>query len=284
MNILRCMTPLAAALVLVAPLSAHHSDAGMDMESTITIEGTVKEFAWRNPHVYVVVESVQSGEPVDWELQMGPVHTSTRRGWTRDSLSPGDQVRVQANPMTDGRPYGILRSLDKEGLSVNQGLSGLIASQTAEGDTPPATSLAGIWRSDITKTKRYPGGFDGFYQAQLTLTDAGRAAQAAYDPLSSENPESTCAGRPTPSMLDSTSIYMMEIDLSRQEEVVIIRGEELFRYDWATGIEQRFPSLVGRIFTMNVPGGEENASFRDDTTIRIVRRNVQSILGLVTED
>ena len=167
---------------------------------------------------------------------------------------------------------------------MNQGLSGLIASQTAEGDTPPATSLAGIWRSDITKTKRYPGGFDGFYQAQLTLTDAGRAAQAAYDPLSSENPESTCAGRPTPSMLDSTSIYMMEIDLSRQEEVVIIRGEELFRYDWATGIEQRFPSLVGRIFTMNVPGGEENASFRDDTTIRIVRRNVQSILGLVTED
>ena len=284
MNILRCMTPLAAALVLVAPLSANHSDAGMDMESTITIEGTVKEFAWRNPHVYVVVESVQSGEPVDWELQMGPVHTSTRRGWTRDSLSPGDQVRVQANPMTDGRPYGILRSLDKEGLSVNQGLSGLIASQTAEGDTPPATRLAGIWRSDITKTKRYPGGFDGFYQAQLTLTDAGRAAQAAYDPLSSENPESTCAGRPTPSMLDSTSIYMMEIDLSRQEEVVIIRGEELFRYDWATGIEQRFPSLVGRIFTMNVPGGEENASFRDDTTIRIVRRNVQSILGLVTED
>ena len=284
MNILRHMTALSAALVLAAPVSAHHSDAGMDMESTITFEGTVKEFAWRNPHVYVIVETEQSGEPVDWELQMGPVHTSTRRGWTRDSLSPGDQVRVQANPMTDGRPYGILRSLDKEGLSVNQGLSELIAGLAAEGETPPATSLAGIWRSDLTKLNRYPGGFDGFYHAQLTLTDAGRAAQAAYDPLSAENPESTCAGRPTPSMLDSTSIYMMEIDLSRQEEVVIIRGEELFRYDWATGIEQRFPSLVGRIFTMNVPGGEENASFRDDTTIRIVRRNVQSILGLVTED
>ena len=226
MNILRCMTPLAAALLLSAPVSAHHSDAGMDMESTITIEGTVKEYAWRNPHVYVIVETEQSGEPVDWELQMGPVHTSTRRGWTRDSLSPGDQVRVQVNPMTDGRPYGALRSLDKEGLSMTQGRAGLIAGLTAEGDTPPATSLAGIWRSDLTKSKSYPGGFDGFYQAQLTLTEAGRAAQAAYDPLSSENPESTCGGRPTPSMLDSTSIYMMEIDLSRQEEVVIIRGEE----------------------------------------------------------
>ena len=50
MNFLRHMTAFAAALVLAAPVSAHHGDAGMDMESTITIEGTVKEFAWRNPH------------------------------------------------------------------------------------------------------------------------------------------------------------------------------------------------------------------------------------------
>ena len=285
MSVLRHMTVFAAALVLATPVSAHHSDAGIDLESMVTIEGTVKEFAWRNPHIYVIVESVQSGEPVDWEFQMGTVATQTRMGWTRDSLSPGERVRVQANVMADGRPYGLLRTLDKEGgLTPSLGLDALIAAQRGEGEAPPAESLEGIWRMNLNKMKRYPGGFDGFYHAQLTLTDAALAAQAAYDPLSSENPESTCAGRPTPSMLDSTSIYMMEIDLSRQEEVVIIRGEELFRYDWATGIEQRFPSLVGRIFTMNVPGGEENASFRDDTTIRIVRRNVQSILGLVTED
>jgi len=79
MKILRHMTVFAAALLLTAPVSAHHSDAGVDMESTVTIEGTVKEYAWRNPHVYVIVESVQSGEPVDWEIQMGPVHTSTRK-------------------------------------------------------------------------------------------------------------------------------------------------------------------------------------------------------------
>ncbi len=50
MKFLKQVTAFAAALVLAAPVSAHHSDAGMDMESTITIEGTVKEFAWRNPH------------------------------------------------------------------------------------------------------------------------------------------------------------------------------------------------------------------------------------------
>ena len=227
MHFLKHMTAFAAALVLAAPVPAHHSDAGIDLESMVAIEGTVKEFAWRNPHIYLIVESVQSGEPVDWELQMGTVATQTRMGWTRDSLSPGEWVRVRANVMTDGRPYGLLRSLDKEGgLSASLGLDALIAAQRGEGEAPPATSLAGIWRMNLNKMKRYPGGFDGFYHAQLTLTDAGRAAQAAYDPLSAENPESTCAGRPTPSMLDSTSIYMMEIDLSQQEEVVIIRGEE----------------------------------------------------------
>ena len=225
MNILRRMTVFAAALPLAAPVSAHHSDAGIDLESVITIEGTVKEFAWRNPHVYVIVETVQSGEPVDWQLRMGTVATSTRRGWTQDSLSPGDQVRVRANLMTDGRPYGILRSLDKEGLSVIQELSALIAAQTAEGDTPPATSLAGKWLTDRSTVQSYPGGFDGFFHALLTLNEQGRAAQAAYDPLSAENPESTCVGRPTPAALVSTGLYLMEIDLSQQDEIIVFRSE-----------------------------------------------------------
>ena len=110
--ILRHMSAFAAALLLAAPVSAHHSDAGIDLESMVAIEGTVKEFAWRNPHIYVIVESVQSGEPVDWEFQMGTVATQTRMGWTRDSLSPGERVRVQANVMADGRPFEATRRFE----------------------------------------------------------------------------------------------------------------------------------------------------------------------------
>ena len=46
---------LAAACV-AAPASAHHSRANFDLDSTVEITGTVKEFSWRNPHAYVVVE------------------------------------------------------------------------------------------------------------------------------------------------------------------------------------------------------------------------------------
>jgi len=227
MNCFRHIAALLLALLFVVPVSAHHSDAGIDLESMVIIEGTVKEFAWRNPHVYLIIESEQSGEVVDWQLRMGTVATQTRQGWTRDTLLPGELVRARANVQASGGPYGILRSLDKEGgVSASFGIETLIAAQEGDGETPSVESLEGIWRMNLRKWKSYPGGFDGYYDAQLTLNDKGRAAQAAYDPLSDENPESTCDGRPTPSMLDSTQIYMMEIDLSQQDEVIIIRGEE----------------------------------------------------------
>ncbi len=61
-------------------------------------------------------------------------------------------------------------------------------------------------------------------------------------------------------------------------------AEERVRYDWVAEIESRFPSLAGRVFAMNVPGGDENATFRDEATAQTVRRNVQSILGLPNGD
>ncbi len=210
---------IPAAFCLAAPVPAHHSDAGMDMESVVAFEGTVTDFVWRNPHVYVLVETEQSGETVEWELQLGPVNVISRRGWTRDALSPGDQVTVRANPMTDGSPYGILRSVDREG-----GFS-LAAGVQAPEVTPPATSLEGKWLTDRSTVQSYPGGFDGFFHALLTHNENGRAAQAAYDALSDENPEATCVGRPTPAALVSTGLYLMEIDLAQQEEVIVFRSE-----------------------------------------------------------
>ena len=60
-------------LLAVAPIHGHHSDAGLDRNSVVAFEGTVTEFVWRNPHVYVLVENVNPvGEAVEWELQMGP--------------------------------------------------------------------------------------------------------------------------------------------------------------------------------------------------------------------
>ena len=180
MNIMRNTAALAATLVIASPLAAHHSDAGMDMESIVAFEGTVTEFAWRNPHVYVVVETEQSGEPSSGSCRWGR-STSSRVAagdaipWFRAMRSPLER------PNGERAAYGLLRDIDKEGFS-------LAATADAPEVTPPATSLAGIWQTDRSTVQRYPGGFDGFFHALLTLNDKGREAQAAYDALSAENP------------------------------------------------------------------------------------------------
>lgn len=211
---------IAITSICALPVSAHHSDAGIDMESIVAFDGVVADFIWRNPHVYVLVEQLDgTGEAVEWELQMGPTNVMSRRGWRRDTLQPGEQVSVRAHASLSGRPYGIIESIDKDGgLQLAEAAGGAPADATT-------TTLEGRWIADRSATMSYPGGFDGFFNALMTLNDSGRAAQAAYDPLSDENPEATCVGRPTPAALVSTSLYLMEIDIREEEQTVILRSE-----------------------------------------------------------
>ena len=113
---MRYTAAFVVGIVLASPLSDHHSDAGMDMDSVVAFECTVTQFNWGNPHVYFTVEIAEpGGGTVEWTLQTDSTNLRTRRGWTRTTLSSGDRVVVQGNPAQDGRPYAILVSVEKEG-------------------------------------------------------------------------------------------------------------------------------------------------------------------------
>jgi len=146
MKDLQTVGMIVAAAVIAAPATAHHSDAGIDMEAVIAFEGRITEFFWRNPHVYFTVETTDSGEAIEWEVQMGPTNILSRRGWTRDSLAAGDRVTVRAHPSVNGRPYGIMESIDKEG--------GLDLSSAAVTPTAPASTstIEGTWMADRMAT------------------------------------------------------------------------------------------------------------------------------------
>ena len=110
----------AAGLLVISTSSGHHSEFGIDLDSVVSFEGAVTEFSWSNPHVYLGVETVdERGEPVEWLLQMGSIVTAARAGWARDSLAIGDRVSVRVNPAEDGRPYGMLESVDTESGPVS---------------------------------------------------------------------------------------------------------------------------------------------------------------------
>jgi len=88
---------LLMGLLLAAwPMAAHHS-AAAEYESKIsTIQGTVVQFQWRNPHVYIFVDVKDGGGAVMRMLceANGPGGL-TLNGWTKDSLHPGDNITIE---------------------------------------------------------------------------------------------------------------------------------------------------------------------------------------------
>ena len=69
----------AVMLALGGAVHGHHSDAALDIETVLTVEGTVTEWSLRNPHSYFAVETTNdAGETVSWEVQMGSIPSLIR--------------------------------------------------------------------------------------------------------------------------------------------------------------------------------------------------------------
>ena len=99
-------------LAFAANATAHHSTTMFDMQKTVELKGTIKEFSWTNPHTWTVVtvegDTVTGGE---YGLEgMSPNYLS-RNGWTRRSLKFGDKVTLVVHPLKDGRKGGFLVSV-----------------------------------------------------------------------------------------------------------------------------------------------------------------------------
>jgi len=90
---------------------AHHSFAMFDLTKTVTIEGTVKEFAWTNPHVILwVVAAPKDGQPEQvWSLESTSPGNLKRIGWTKRTFNPGDRVRVDFSPLRSGETGGAFK-------------------------------------------------------------------------------------------------------------------------------------------------------------------------------
>jgi len=95
------------SLLLWAPhAGAHHSFAMFDFQRDVTLLGTVKEFQWGNPHVFVdLLVPGESGVGV-WSVELTSPSHLVRNGWKPTTLRPGDQVSIVIHPLRDGRSGG----------------------------------------------------------------------------------------------------------------------------------------------------------------------------------
>src|ERR1700732_2351948 len=98
----RFLLPIASVLLLASglPALAHHAfSSEFDQSKPITLEGVVTRIDWENPHVHYSVDVAQpDGTVANWAGETGGPNRLARRGWTQNSLKPGDKVIVHGFP------------------------------------------------------------------------------------------------------------------------------------------------------------------------------------------
>jgi hypothetical protein len=102
-----------AALVFSAgPTFAHHSFAMFDSGKQTSLQGTVKEFQWTNPHSFIeLTTSNDSGGTDLWSIELNSPNNLKRQGWKSTSIKAGDKVTLMFNPLRDGSKGGLFISV-----------------------------------------------------------------------------------------------------------------------------------------------------------------------------
>ncbi len=113
---------LALGVLLTAiPLFAHHGGTSLyNMSKQITLEATVTEFLWTNPHVEIGLDAKDDkGKVKHWILEANSPPVVVNRGWNRKSLQPGDVVKVTFNPSRNGTSVGrVIKVIKADGKEL----------------------------------------------------------------------------------------------------------------------------------------------------------------------
>ena len=96
----------AAASFATSRALAHHSPAAYDMQATRMVEGTVTEYEWGNPHVYLSLR--ESGSDRVWVVEAFPSTAMKQYGWAANTFAPGDAVIVHVFRRDELRAFDLV--------------------------------------------------------------------------------------------------------------------------------------------------------------------------------
>ena len=116
----------AQTAITEKPALAHHSFTMFDQSKTVTLRGTVKDFRWSNPHVFIqLLVKNEGGNDEEWSIEMTSPEHLARDGWRPGTLKSGDKVTLNIHPLHDNAKGG-------------QYLSGMGPSGAPLGGPPPS--------------------------------------------------------------------------------------------------------------------------------------------------
>ena len=89
---------LVLALLITAPVFAHHSYGDIDRDRSITLSGTLDDITFANPHVML---RVRADDGVTYAVDWMNLTQLARMGVTKATLKVGERVTVTGNPHRD---------------------------------------------------------------------------------------------------------------------------------------------------------------------------------------
>ncbi|MEE2636500.1 MAG: DUF6152 family protein [Acidobacteriota bacterium] len=121
-------------LLTAAAASAHHSfSAEFDIEQPVTLQGTLTELEWVNPHGWLHLDVAGSdGVALNWAVELGNPTALLRRGLRKSDFPAGLEVVVEGYKAKDGTPTanGITITFP-DGRNIFAGSSGTGAPEPA---------------------------------------------------------------------------------------------------------------------------------------------------------
>jgi hypothetical protein len=209
-NIKTAAAAIVPAFVVWSAVSyAHHHTVNF-LDTVSVIQGEVTRVDWRNPHVFLYVATEENGQQVEWEIETGSTPSLTRRGWSPDTLKPGDLVSVRGNPDRDpARKFMSLRAVTRP-----DGTALVLQGQNREDPNARAESIEGIWLAmgapyDRTKAALH-----------LPLTEKAKAIAARFDV--GNDPFNDCVPPPVPDSLSTPYLHQI---IFNDDETITLREE-----------------------------------------------------------
>lgn len=90
---------VAGVCVSAGRAYSHHSFAGYFPDKTVTIQGELVQFLFRNPHSFVeAMAPDENGQMQRWVVEWGSIGQLGSGGVSRETLKAGDRVIITGNP------------------------------------------------------------------------------------------------------------------------------------------------------------------------------------------
>jgi hypothetical protein len=108
---------LSVLSMLTAPAESHHSFSAFDDTQVVELSGTVKDWQWTNPHIWLNLDVIGAdGTEVQWGIEgQSPEVLRRQEAMPRNVIKVGDKVTISMHPRRDGTKGGSLMHV----LSVN---------------------------------------------------------------------------------------------------------------------------------------------------------------------